>query len=84
MPRKTSEQYNGRRYSVRASITLWMVLAGFVWVTLGLILTFTTHWGENSIEAEADRLSKIAPAAGPGAAPGSKQIEKPGTFGSSQ
>jgi hypothetical protein len=60
----------GHRYSVRTSITLWMLLAGVIWATLGFAVTYASHWGGNSLEAEARRLSKIAPAAGsPPAAP---------------
>jgi hypothetical protein len=59
------KQGHGHRYSVRASIVLWIAIAGFIWVTLGLALTYAARWGENSIEADASRLSTIAPAAGP-------------------
>ena len=63
------KQNHSHRYSVRASITLWIVVAGFIWVTLGLALTYAAHWGENSLEADASRLSTIAPAAGPSTQP---------------
>jgi hypothetical protein len=59
------KQGDSHRYSVRASITLWIAIAGFIWVTLGLALTYAAHWGQNSLEADASRLSTIAPAAGP-------------------
>ncbi len=59
------KQGHSHRYSVRASITLWIAIAGFIWVTLGLALTYAAHWGQNSLEADASRLSRIAPAAGP-------------------
>jgi hypothetical protein len=58
------KQGDGHRYSVRASITLWIAIAGFIWVTIGLALTYATHWGQSSLEADASRLSTIAPAAG--------------------
>src|SRR5438067_1442856 len=64
MKKTTSDQYVIRRYSVRASITLWMVLAGLFWVTLGLAVTYASHWGGDSMEATGHRLSTIAPAAG--------------------
>lgn len=64
-----SSQKFSRRYSVRASITLWMVIAGFFWVTLGLALTYVAHWGDDPMTAEARRLSTIVPAAGPAMAP---------------
>src|SRR6185369_971807 len=66
MKKTTSDQYVIRRYSVRASITLWMVLAGLFWVTLGLAVTYASHWGSDSMEATGHRLSTIAPAAGGG------------------
>jgi hypothetical protein len=69
MARQNPEQYNGSRYSVRAAITVWMVLAGFIWLALGVVLTYATRWGGDTIEAEGKRLSTIVPAAGPQANP---------------
>jgi hypothetical protein len=40
-------------------------LAGAIWLTLGFAVTYATHWGGGALEAEARRLSTIAPAAGP-------------------
>lgn len=65
MQKVMSAQRLSRRYSVRASITLWMVIAGFFWLTLGLALTYAAHWGDDPMTAEARHLSTIAPAAGP-------------------
>jgi hypothetical protein len=75
MLKTTPKQYSSFRYSARASITLWVILAGVFWVTLGLAVTYASHWGEESMEADARRLSTIAPAAGPQTppAPGTKQ-----------
>ena len=67
------KQSHSHRYSVRASITLWIVVAGFIWVTLGLALTYAAHWGDNALEADAGRLSTIAPAAGASAQPQSSK-----------
>jgi len=70
--RKTmSKQSHSHRYSVRASITLWVVVAGFIWGTLGLALTYAAHWRDTALEADAGRLSTIAPAAGPSTQPAS-------------
>jgi hypothetical protein len=65
MKKMSLNQHASRRFSVRASITVWMVLAGFIWVALGLAVTYASHWGEGSLEAEGHRLSTIVPAAGP-------------------
>ncbi len=75
MAKTTPNQHFSLRYSARASITLWVVLAGLFWVTLGLAVTYASRRGEESMEADARRLSTIAPAAGPqtSAAPGTKQ-----------
>ena len=75
MPKTTPDQYPSLRYSARASIALWVVLAGLFWATLGFAVTYVSRWGEESMEADARRLSTIAPAAGPqtSSAPGTKQ-----------
>jgi hypothetical protein len=65
MLKKPPDPIHIERYSPRASIILWIVLAGFIWVTIGLIFSFATHQGSDVLDAEANRLSKIAPAAGP-------------------
>jgi len=64
MLKKPPDPIHIERYSPRASIILWVVLAGFIWVTIGLIFSFAAHQGSDALEAEANRLSKIAPAAG--------------------
>jgi hypothetical protein len=66
--RQAHRQLNGR-FSVRASIALWMVLAGLIWATLALGVSYATRWGDASLEAQARRLSTIAPAAGQQTAP---------------
>ncbi len=63
MFKKPPDPIHVERYSPRASIILWIVLAGFIWVTIGLIFSFATHQRGDSLDAEANRLSKIAPAA---------------------
>jgi hypothetical protein len=56
------------RYSARASITLWIVFAAFIWVTIGVIYSIAGSSGDNTVEAKARNLSNIAPAAGSPAA----------------
>jgi hypothetical protein len=69
MKRTTKPYPSDQRFSVRASISLWMLIAGLVWVTLGLAITYVTRSDENAMEAAGHRLSTIAPAAGPNATP---------------
>ncbi|HZS81230.1 MAG TPA: hypothetical protein VFA50_00045 [Stellaceae bacterium] len=42
-----------------------MVLAAFIWIALGVVLSYAAHHGDDTIAAEGGRLSTIAPAAGP-------------------
>jgi hypothetical protein len=65
MKKMPLNQRASHRYSVRASITVWMLLAGFIWIALGLAVSYASHWGGDSLEAEGHRLSTIVPAAGP-------------------
>ena len=69
MDKRQPHRQLGNRYSVRASIALWMVLAGLIWMTLAFAVSYATRWGETSMEAEARRFSTIAPAAGPQTSP---------------
>ena len=64
MDKRQAHQKRNGRFSVRASIALWMALAGLIWVTLALGVSYATRWGDRSLEAQARRLSTIAPAAG--------------------
>jgi hypothetical protein len=73
MDKRQPHRQLGNRYSVRASIALWLVLAGLIWMTLGFAVSYATRWGETSMEAEARRLSTIAPAAGQQASPSATQ-----------
>jgi hypothetical protein len=75
MPIKKTPAPDLRRYSARASITLWIVFAAFIWVTIGVIYSLAGSYGDNTVEAKAGHLSTIAPAAGPPA-------ENPAPFGS--
>lgn len=61
--------YDGKRFSVRASITLWLVIAGVFWIFVGAIFSVATEWGDRSLDAEVQKLSTVAPAAGPGTPP---------------
>jgi hypothetical protein len=54
-----------RRFSVRASITVWLLAAAVIWVCVGALVTYVAEWGKRTLEIEAERLSGIAPAAGP-------------------
>jgi hypothetical protein len=49
MKKMPLNQQASRRFSVRASITVWMLLAGFIWVALGLVVTYASHWGGDSL-----------------------------------
>jgi hypothetical protein len=53
-----------RRYSSRKAIALWLVISASFWLALGIILSAVLDTGTESLEAEGNRLSKIAPAAG--------------------
>jgi hypothetical protein len=66
---KQALSYDGKRFSVRASLTLWLVIAGIFWVFVGALFSVVTEWGNRSLEAEVRKLSTVAPAAGPTAAP---------------
>jgi hypothetical protein len=57
--------YDGRRYSVRASIVLWLALAGCFWIAVGMLYNLASRWGDGAAEAQINELSRIAPAAGP-------------------
>jgi hypothetical protein len=62
------KRYDGARLSARASITLWLVLAGMVWVTVGFAVSYLSSPDDGAPRAQAGQLSKIVPAAG-GASP---------------
>jgi hypothetical protein len=64
MEKTDINQYNSHRLSVRLSVTLWVALALCIWVTLGLVVRYASHWEGDSMEAEGHRLSTIVPAAG--------------------
>ena len=64
MSKKPFLHHEFRRYSARAAITLWLALAIIIWGTLGMILGYAAHRGDARIDAEGERLSTIAPAAG--------------------
>jgi hypothetical protein len=61
---------DGKRFSVRASITLWLVLAGLFWVAVGALFNLASQWSNSALEAQVKSLSTIAPAAGPPAGGG--------------
>ncbi|MDB5406948.1 MAG: hypothetical protein JWL84_1860 [Rhodospirillales bacterium] len=54
------------RLSARASIAIWLILAGAVWGTVGLAIAYTTHGFGQDLRAQADPLPGLIPAA-PGA-----------------
>jgi hypothetical protein len=58
------KHFSGAPLSARASIALWLVLAGMVWGTVGFAFTYATQRGDDTLRAQADQLAKIVPAAG--------------------
>jgi hypothetical protein len=70
MQGSVSKHRGGPRLSARASIALWLVIAGLFWGTVGLAINYATQRDDGALRAEADELSRIAPAAGGFAAPG--------------
>jgi hypothetical protein len=64
MGEKQALSYDGKRFSVRASITLWLVIAAAFWIFVGAILGVATQWNRASLEAEVKALSTVSPAAG--------------------
>ena len=65
MSEKRPRDDDGNRFSVRASITLWLILAGLFWIAVGALFNLASHWGNDSLEAQMKALSTISPAAGP-------------------
>ena len=55
---------SGRRYSARKAITLWVIVSASIWLAIGAFLSTLFERHGTSLDAEADRLSKIVPAAG--------------------
>jgi hypothetical protein len=64
MKGQVPEHCSHPRLSARASIALWLVLAGMVWGTVGLAIMYAMQGGDDGMRAQADQLSKIVPAAG--------------------
>ncbi|HZS84910.1 MAG TPA: hypothetical protein VFA50_18680 [Stellaceae bacterium] len=52
------------RYSARRAIAAWLLLSAAAWMAVAGLIAIAYDWKGTSLETEADRLSKIAPAAG--------------------
>jgi hypothetical protein len=63
---RIDDKLRHRRYSSRKAIGLWILISASFWLALGIVLSAVLDNGSNSLEAEGNRLSKIAPAAGGG------------------
>jgi hypothetical protein len=64
----TSARSGHPRYSARKAIALWIIVSASIWLAIGAFFSSVFDGSRASLDAEADRLSKITPAAG-GAAP---------------
>ena len=53
-----------RRYSARKAIALWIIVSASIWIAIGAFFSSVFDGRGTSLDAEADRLSKITPAAG--------------------
>jgi hypothetical protein len=62
MSRKPDDAPN--RYSLGIAVVIWLGLAAAAWLIIAAIVTTAYNLSDNSIDADADRLSRIAPAAG--------------------
>jgi hypothetical protein len=51
------------RLSARASIAVWLILAGTVWGNVGLAIAYTNHGFGQDLRAQADLLPRLVPAA---------------------
>jgi hypothetical protein len=54
MQGRASEDDGETRLSARAAITVWLVLAGLVWGTVGIAIDYSAHRGDGSLRADAD------------------------------
>jgi hypothetical protein len=61
-------RYSGRRYSARRAIALWIIISASIWLVVGAFMASLFEQHGDSLDADADRLSKILPAAGAPAA----------------
>jgi hypothetical protein len=53
MQGRASEDHGETRLSARAAITVWLILAGLVWGTVGVAINYSAHRGDDSLRAEA-------------------------------
>jgi type VI protein secretion system component VasF len=60
----TDAKSDNPRYSARRAIALWLIVSASIWLVIGAFLSSALDRRGNSLDAEAERLSKIAPAAG--------------------